>query len=51
MILFNLSGHGHFDLSAYEKYLSGGMENYEYETQTDAEIKTHLPQVIEAEHA
>jgi tryptophan synthase beta chain len=29
-ILFNLSGHGHFDLSAYEKYLAGNLEDYEY---------------------
>jgi tryptophan synthase beta chain len=29
VILFNLSGHGHFDLSAYERYLSGAMEDYE----------------------
>ena len=26
VILFNLSGHGHFDLSAYESYLDGTME-------------------------
>lgn len=26
VILFNLSGHGHFDLSAYESFLSGTME-------------------------
>ena len=30
MILFNLSGHGHFDLTAYEKYLHGDLEDYEY---------------------
>ncbi|MFL5754814.1 MAG: TrpB-like pyridoxal phosphate-dependent enzyme, partial [Chloroflexota bacterium] len=29
-ILFNLCGHGHFDLSAYERYLSGSLEDYEY---------------------
>ncbi|HQD06954.1 MAG TPA: TrpB-like pyridoxal phosphate-dependent enzyme, partial [Bacillota bacterium] len=29
-ILFNLSGHGHYDLSAYDLYLSGKMEDYEY---------------------
>lgn len=29
-ILFNLSGHGHFDLSAYEAYLSGTMADYDY---------------------
>ncbi len=30
VILFNLCGHGHFDLSAYERYLSGALEDYEY---------------------
>jgi len=30
VILFNLSGHGHFDLAAYEKYLRGELEDYEY---------------------
>ncbi len=30
VILFNLSGHGHFDLTAYERFLSGKLEDYEY---------------------
>jgi tryptophan synthase beta chain len=30
VILFNLCGHGHFDLSSYERYLSGALEDYEY---------------------
>ena len=29
-ILFNLSGHGHFDLAAYESFLAGRLENFEY---------------------
>jgi tryptophan synthase beta chain len=29
VILFNLCGHGHFDLAAYERYLSGTLEDYE----------------------
>ncbi len=29
VILFILSGHGHFDLSSYERYLSGTLEDYE----------------------
>jgi len=29
-ILFNLSGHGHFDLSAYEAYLADRLEDFEY---------------------
>jgi tryptophan synthase beta chain len=30
VILFNFSGHGHFDLAAYDVYLSGKLEDYEY---------------------
>jgi tryptophan synthase beta chain len=30
VILFNLSGHGHFDLAAYESYLAGRLEDFEY---------------------
>jgi len=33
VILFNLSGHGHFDLSAYESYLAGRLEDYGYTPQ------------------
>jgi len=29
-ILFNLSGHGHFDLAAYESYLAGSLEDFQY---------------------
>jgi pyridoxal-phosphate dependent TrpB-like enzyme len=45
VILFNLSGHGHFDMSAYEQYFSGKLEDYEY---PEAEIKkaeAQLPKV------
>ena len=28
-ILFNLCGHGHFDMAAYDSYLSGQMVDYE----------------------
>lgn len=28
-ILFNLCGHGHFDLSAYDRYLSGNLQDFE----------------------
>ncbi len=30
VILVNLCGHGHFDLSAYERYQDGSLEDYEY---------------------
>jgi tryptophan synthase beta chain len=29
-IVFNFSGHGYFDLSAYDAYLSGKLEDYAY---------------------
>lgn len=44
-IVFNLSGHGHFDLSAYEAYLSGRLEDYEYpEAAIEASLAA-LPEV------
>ena len=30
VVLFGLSGHGHFDLGSYESYLSGKLQDYEY---------------------
>lgn len=45
VILFNLSGHGHFDLTAYERYLAGGLEDYEYPAEAVQEAISHLPQV------
>jgi tryptophan synthase beta chain len=30
VILFNLCGHGHFDMSAYDAYLKGELQDYEY---------------------
>jgi len=43
VILFNLSGHGHFDLSAYEKFLQGSLPDYEY-TPNEAALAA-LPKV------
>jgi tryptophan synthase beta chain len=45
VILFNLSGHGHFDMVAYEKYLSSNLEDYEYPAEAVAEAMKDLPQV------
>ncbi|MBI5935329.1 MAG: TrpB-like pyridoxal phosphate-dependent enzyme [Chloroflexi bacterium] len=45
VILFNLSGHGNFDLASYEKYMKGELEDYEYPAEAVAEAMTHLPQV------
>ena len=45
VILFNLSGHGHFDLSAYDAYLSGEMEDPEFsESDMEAALE-RLPDV------
>jgi tryptophan synthase beta chain len=38
-ILFNLSGHGHFDLAAYEAFLAGRLEDYDYEPSEPEEEK------------
>jgi len=45
VIAFNLSGHGHFDMSAYEAYLHGNLEDYEYPAEAVAEALHHLPSV------
>jgi tryptophan synthase beta chain len=41
VILFNLSGHGHFDLSAYEAYLAGKLQDYEYPAKEIKEALAH----------
>jgi tryptophan synthase beta chain len=45
VILFNLSGHGHFDLSAYEQYLSGKLEDYAYPAEKVKEALAAIPKV------
>jgi len=45
VILFNLSGHGHFDLAAYEQYLAGKLEDYAYPRERVEEALKNLPQV------
>jgi tryptophan synthase beta chain len=45
VILFNLSGHGHFDMMAYKAYLDGELEDYEYPAEAVAEAMKDLPQV------
>ena len=49
VILFNLSGHGHFDMMAYQAYLNGDLEDYEYPVEAVHEAMQHLPQVEMAE--
>ena len=45
VIAFNLSGHGHFDMTAYESYHHGLLEDYEYPDHAVEEAMTHLPKV------
>ena len=45
VIAFNLSGHGHFDMTAYESYLHGKLEDYEYPAAAVEEALHHLPKV------
>ena len=42
VILFNLSGHGLIDMSAYDQYLAGNLQNYEV---TDEDVAKGLAQL------
>ncbi|MDP2718232.1 MAG: TrpB-like pyridoxal phosphate-dependent enzyme [Dehalococcoidia bacterium] len=44
-ILFNLSGHGHFDLTSYDDYLTGKLEDYEYPEALVKKALADLPKV------
>lgn len=44
-ILFNLSGHGHFDMSAYDNYLDGKLEDYAYPEEKIQEAMKNLPKI------
>ncbi len=45
VIAFNLSGHGHFDLTAYDSYHRQLLEDYEYPASLVDEAMTHLPKI------
>jgi tryptophan synthase beta chain len=45
VILFNLSGHGHFDMQAYDDYLAGRLPEVEFRQEDVDEAMTHVPQV------
>ncbi|HBR60746.1 MAG TPA: TrpB-like pyridoxal phosphate-dependent enzyme, partial [Deltaproteobacteria bacterium] len=44
-ILFNLSGHGHFDMAAYTEYFSGTLQDKNYDEQKLSDALSRLPQV------
>jgi len=45
VIAFNLSGHGHFDMKAYDDYFAGTLIDYEYPEEKIKEALKELPQV------
>ena len=45
VIAFNLSGHGHYDLGAYDAYLKNELEDYEYPVEAVQEALSHVPEV------
>ena len=44
-ILFNLSGHGHFDMGAYSAYFAGDLEDLAYDEKALATATAGLPEV------
>jgi len=44
-ILIAHSGHGHFDLAAYEKYLAGQLEDYAYPEEEVRKAQLELPKI------
>jgi len=45
VILFNLSGHGHFDLASYQMYLSGSLQDYALPAEMKKASLSELPEI------
>jgi predicted alternative tryptophan synthase beta-subunit len=45
VILFNLSGHGNFDMGSYQAYFNGQLDDYEYPVEAVQASLAKLPQV------
>jgi len=45
VILFNLSGHGHLDLSSYDNYFTGKLQDFSYSEELLAASLANLPKV------
>lgn len=43
VILFNLSGHGYFDMTAYDNYLSGELRDFAYPAEKVRDAMTQVP--------
>src|SRR5256714_11630424 len=46
VILFNLCGHGHFDMAAYDAYFAGNLKNYDYPAEVVPDAQQRMPQVV-----
>ena len=42
VILFNLSGHGLIDMTAYDQYIAGNLQNYEV---TDEDVQKNISEL------
>ena len=45
VILFNLSGHGHFDMMGYQQYFNGELQDYAYPAEEVKKAVAKLPQI------
>jgi tryptophan synthase beta chain len=45
VICFNFSGHGHFDMAAYEDYSAGKLQDYEYPAEAVEKALSELPSI------
>jgi tryptophan synthase beta chain len=45
VILFNLSGHGYFDMTSYDLYFSGNMIDVEYSEEAVSKSMKNLPNI------
>jgi tryptophan synthase beta chain len=48
-IFFTLSGHGHFDMSAYERYLAGQLEDSPYPDEAIESALAQLPKIVRSQ--
>jgi len=46
-LLFNLSGHGHFDMAAYDRYFSGELEDFDYPEEAIKKSMQNIPKIAE----
>ena len=44
-LLFNLTGHGYFDMASYDRYFAGELEDFSYPEAAIKESLRHLPKV------